>query len=288
MAGLDRSPRTSPGLVASAMLIVGACSSSAPKPLESPTGTSASAPQLTPEETPAVEQTAADPEEELAAAPRETAEEAPQPEPGDESEVLIDTGAKDVTEQRQSLAETARAERERRQVAEPTDIVITDKNLAEYATGDLTTGEVPAKQGAGSSGASELQSEMAAKEVYWSGRVREIRQAWRDAYDKIPALEDKVFQLRQAFYREDDGFYRDGEIKPAWDRAIDQLEEARLEVEARQAELAVVLEEGRGAGALPGWLRAGIDLEPDTEAVEDPTVEPSEPVIYQQEARDPP
>ena len=61
-----------------------------------------------------------------------------------------------------------------------------------------------------------------------------------------------------------------------------------MEVEARQEELAQFLEEGREAGALPGWLREGIDLEPEPLVEAEPTAEPSEPVIYQQEATDPP
>jgi hypothetical protein len=202
--------------------------------------------------------------------------------------VVIDTGARDVTQRPQTLADAARAERDRRHVAAPTDIVITDKTLEKFATGDLTvaTPSTAAKEKV--SADSEFEREMAEKEAYWSGRAREIRQAWRDAYDNIPGLEEKVFQLRQAFFREDDGFYRDAEIKPAWDRAIEQLEEAHLEVESRQAELTVFLEEGQAAGALPGWLREGFDLEPHPLIEEEPSAEPGEPVIYQQEATDPP
>jgi len=225
---------------------------------------------------------------EFHAQPEEPAEPEQPEEPEDDTVVMIDTAAKDVTERPRSLAEAARAERERRQIAAPTDVVITDKTLAEYATGDLTTATPADTDKTRDSRLSKLQAETAAKEAYWRGRAREIRQAWRDAADQIPVLEEKVFELRQAFFREDDGFYRDGEIKPAWDRAIDQLEEAHLEVEARQEELAVFLEEGREAAALPGWLREGIDLEPLPTTVEEPTAEPGEPVIYSQEATDPP
>lgn len=210
-------------------------------------------------------------------------------EPDDESLVVIDTGAKDLTERPETLAEAARAERERRDLAPPTDIVITDKTLAEFATGDLTVSETPNDKAAdAASELSELEKDMAAKEEYWRQTARGIRQAWRDAYDNIEELEAKVFELRQQFYREDDGFYRDAEIKPAWDRAIDQLEEARLEVEARQLELEEFLEAGRQAGALPGWLREGIELEPEPAVSKEPIAEPTEPVIYQPESSDPP
>lgn len=209
--------------------------------------------------------------------------------PEDESVVVIDTGAKDLTEHPETLAEAARAERERRDLAPPTDLVITDKTLAEFATGDLTVAETSSDKAAdAASGLSELEKEMAAKETYWRQTARGIRQAWRDAYDSIEELEAKAFDLRQQFYREDDGFYRDAEIKPAWDRAIDQLEEARLEVEAKQQELAAFLEAGREAGAFPGWLREGIELEPKPAVSKEPIAEPTEPVIYQPESSDPP
>lgn len=268
-----------------AMLIMGGCSTNVSKPLEAPAGTSVSAPQPMPEEAPVAE-----PEEMVPPVPdtpvQATLPETPEPE--DDSLVVIDTGAIDITESPQTLADAARAERERRHIATPTDIVITDKTLKEFATGDLTVATPSTAAQKKVSEASELQREMAEKEAFWRAGVREIRQAWRDAYDKIPVLEEKVFQLRQAFFREDDGFYRDAEIKPAWDRAIEQLEQAHLEVAARQKELAAFLEEGHGAGALPGWLREGIDLEPDPQVVEEPSAEPGEPVIYQPEATDPP
>lgn len=285
MAGLDRSAWGSSGIVLLSTLIVGGCSTNVQKPLEAPAGTSVSAPQSVPEETPVAE-----PEETVPLAAEAPVQETPPEtsEPEDDSLVVIDTGVIDVTERPQTLADAARAERERRHVATPTDIVITDKTLEEFATGDLTVASPSTADQEKESEASELQREMAEKEAYWRASAREIRQAWRDAYDQIPVLEEKVFQLRQAFFREDDGFYRDAEIKPAWDRAIEQLEQAHLEVEARQEELVVFLEEGHGAGALPGWLREGIDLEPDPQVVEEPTAEPGEPVIYQPEATDPP
>lgn len=222
--------------------------------------------------------------------PEAASESADKEETGEDSSVvIIDPGTAGSSDPSRSLVEAAAAERERRGTAPPTDIVITDKNLSDYATGQLTLAETPdAEATAAASELSALEAEMAAKEAYWRGGAREIRQAWRDAYDSIEELEAKVFELRQAFYREDDGFYRDAEIKPAWDRAIDQLEEARQEVEARQQELEEFLEAGREAGALPGWLREGIELEPKPVEKDEPIANPAEPVIYQPDESDPP
>jgi len=267
-----------------ALVLACACSGTRPMQLDPPAGTSESAPLPETEE---VAETPPPPVVEEAVLP--PIEPEPEAEPENDSVVIIDTGARDLTKRPPTLAETARAERERRNMALPTDIVITDKNLSDYATGDLTLAEVPDKKTDSSgSDAADLQSEMAEREAYWRGRALEIRQAWRDAYDSIGELEEKVFRLRQEFYAADDGFYRDSEIKPAWDRAIEQLDEAQQEILARQQELTDYLEEGRTAGAFPGWLREGIDLEPPVVVEQEQTAESSEPVIYKQEATDPP
>ena len=300
MAGLERAWLSRLVLTILLVLTVGACGSSLPLPLDAPAGTSASAPEPLPTEDPTQEpegsfyEEAAPETEPIVEEPYQIEEPPPaaeltppepDPEPEDDTMMVIDTGPQDVTSRPASLVEAARAERERRNIAEPTDLVINNESLAEYATGELTVVESSAPV---ESGPSKAEIEMAEQEAYWREGTREIRQAWRDAYDEIPLLEEKVFQLRQAFYREDDGFYRDGEIKPAWDRAIEQLEQAHLDVEARQKELQEFIAEGRVAGALPGWLREGIDLEPDMTVAPEQTAEPGEPVIYTQEASDPP
>jgi hypothetical protein len=286
--------------VFAALVLMTACSTvDKVKPQQPPGGTSPSGNELVsdqPEETPidesepvaeeqpiVEEDSVAEETGQLEAVANKTAPEE------DKSLVIIDPGASDPTEHPRSLAEAARVERERRGEAPPADIVITDKNLSEYAIGHLTIADTSDEAAdAIAQELSELEREMAEKEAYWRNGARQIRQEWRDAYDAIEELEAKVFDLRQQFYREDDGFYRDAEIKPAWDRAIDQLEEARREAEAKQEELAAFLEEGREAGALPGWLREGIELEPKPVAKQDAVAKPSEPVIYEPESSDPP
>ena len=208
----------------------------------------------------------------------------------DASIVMIESGTETVDSKAESLVEAARAERERRQTAPPSQIVITDKTLSEYATGELTVAAGPADSATDQPEPdSPDTTKLAQEEAYWRNGAREIRMAWKAAVERVEELEGKVFDLRQRFYREDDGFYRDGQIKPAWDRAIDQLEAARLEIEERQQELELFLEEGRRAGALAGWLREGIELEPIEEEETDNISEPEEPVIYQDDGNhDPP
>ena len=79
-------------------------------------------------------------------------------------------------------------------------------------------------------------------------------------------------------------FFRDNEIKPAWDRSLEELARARLLAEDSATRLDVFLDEGRMAGALPGWLREGREYEP----VEKPRGperrrdDPREPKIFEE------
>jgi hypothetical protein len=215
-------------------------------------------------------------------------------EDGDESPIdfsvtVIEPGTADEDSEGPSLVEAAAAERARRRTAPPTDIVITNKNLSEYAVGELTVAVGSDDTTVSDANAAALE-ERRAEEEYWRSRALEIRTAWADAAERVEELEAEVFHLRQRFYAEDDGFYRDSQIKPAWDRAIEQLQDTNLEIEERQEELAAFLEEGREAGALPGWLREGVDLEPEVRTDEEGIYiepdrneyQPGEPVVVEE------
>ena len=85
--------------------------------------------------------------------------------------------------------------------------------------------------------------------------------------------------LRSQFYSTDDPYVRDSKVKPQWDRALAELEEARRRAEAGPAEVEAFLEEGRRVGALPGWLRDGVELEPVPVLETSEGVEMIEPVV---------
>ena len=177
-----------------------------------------------------------------------------------------------------TLAEAARRERERRRRAGEPIAVINDANLQEHAVGELTfIDEAPAAE----SGEAAPDAAEGPDEQFWRDRVREIRQRWADAAKQVPELEERVADLRRRFYEADDAYYRDTRIKPAWDRAIDLIAQARAEAEAHRLELEKALEEGRLAGALPGWLREGIELEPAPRQPEPDGHEPGEPTIVE-------
>ncbi len=157
----------------------------------------------------------------------------------------------------QKLVQASRAEQARRETAPPPVAVITNDNLSQSAEGgQLVVAEVVPER-------PQTPIPLSADEHYWRDGARERRLAWRDAVEEVGRLEAEVAGLRRSFYAEDDPFYRDSELKPAWDRSLENLAMAREDVLTREAELAAFLETGRLAGALPGWLREGLDLEPE-------------------------
>jgi hypothetical protein len=176
---------------------------------------------------------------------------------------------------RPSLVEAARAEKERRARSGEPVAVITNKTLPKQAAKGQITYAEPSKKTAAkpSAGAAEAQDEQ-----YWRNRALEIRQRWKNAADEIVELEKNAAGLRRRFYAEADPYVRDTRVKPEWDRVLDRLEEARAEVETAKEELEALQEEGRRAGALPGWLREGADLVPAEEEKTDderpPTLTP--------------
>ena len=214
---------------------------------------------------------------------------------GDPTLVIIDAARPENDPAANSLAAVAAKERERRQREGAPSLVINNQNLAGYAAGGVLTiaqGEAPARS------AEQGKTDAAPaggpnSEAYWRQRGLEIRQRWHDAVDRIPKLESRAAELRNRFYATDDPAVRDGQIKPEWDRALADLEQARYQAARGAEEVASFLEEGRRAGAMPGWLREGAELEPEpvletTENSDLSISEPGEPTIYSQPPVEPP
>ncbi|MFL6233776.1 MAG: hypothetical protein ACJ76N_11625 [Thermoanaerobaculia bacterium] len=228
-----------------------------------------------------------------AAAPQPSPAETPAPaRQGDAAPVVVDPGV-DGAAAPQTLLEASRAEKERRANAGKPVAVITDKTLPRYAAKGQITVADPKKAKKRPAAAAPSAAPAARDEQYWRGRARELRESWKQAADEVKDLEQKSTALRQKFYSESDTFLRDTQIKPDWDRVLDRLRQARVDVDTAKQELAAFLEEGRGAGALPGWLDEGIEDEPADEATKkkEPaaavqSIEP--PVIEGDAARTPP
>lgn len=187
-----------------------------------------------------------------------------------------------------SLVQAAQAERERRSHAGEPVAVITDKTLPHLPKGQLTYAEPKKKAATDPEGASAPNVR---DEQYWRGRALEIRTRWKKTADEIKDLEQSAAGWRRRFYAENDPYARDSQVKPEWDRVLDRLGKARAEVETTRKELEDFLEEGRQAGALPGWLREGAEQEPAREEKKDKSpgnLEPREPSVYQQPPDPPP
>jgi hypothetical protein len=212
---------------------------------------------------------------------------------GDAAPVVVDAGVDD-SQIPKTLVEAAHAERARRAGAEKSSVVINDKTLPRYAAkGQITVADPKAKDRAkGASPALAAAAAQARDEQYWRGRARQLRETWKQAADEVKELEQKSGELRLKFYAESDSFLRDTQVKPEWDRVLDHLRQAKLDVDAAKQDLAKFLEEGRAANALPGWLDEGIENEPeepkkiDKDGAPVQSIEP--PVLDSDKARTPP
>jgi hypothetical protein len=216
---------------------------------------------------------------------------APPPEPRKadlpETLVVLDEGAE---EEPTTLVEASRRERERKRretdspEGEKKRLVINDENLSEHAQGQVTVASAPEREEAGPADALE---DLAEDETYWRNGARERRLRLRRAADEVDELEEQVEDLRTRFYAEDDPYVRDGSIKPSWDRSLDRLRQAREDIGTYRQELDDFLEEGRQAGALPGWLREGLELEPDPAELEDSSADPTRGEMERHRSRSP-
>lgn len=287
--------RLGPALVVTLGLLSLVACSQAPRPqpfAEEPQRPLEDRPESSSDEAQAQGQASA-PEEESAEVSPETSEgevEKGQREDPDPSVIVIETGKE--RHRKPSLWEASVAAREARKTARPPVAFITNDNLHEYQDGNVTFAEPSPKPEAGEADheaadaqadgkegegqgeeAEEGEEEGATAEAapetqgeqYWRSLVLDIRLRMRGAVDEIEALEAEAASLRTSFYAEDDPYVRDGQIKPAWDRAIGRLATTRRRVAGLRQELEEALADGRRAGALAGWLREGIELEPSFE-----------------------
>jgi DNA repair exonuclease SbcCD ATPase subunit len=92
-------------------------------------------------------------------------------------------------------------------------------------------------------------------EAEWRGRAQSARSRVQELKQRVSQLEGEAKKLESDFYAWDDGSYRDGVIKPAWDRKKEELETSKKDLAQAEADLADLPEKARRAGALPGWLR---------------------------------
>jgi hypothetical protein len=151
-----------------------------------------------------------------------------------------------------------------RRTTEQKKVRITNETLVTEADkGKLTTSDVrPAPTPTGKAGENrptavepEPTEPEGGGEAYWRGEARRLRERVAAIREEISRLENDTKKLESDFYSWDDGAYRDRVIKPAWDKAREELATARKELPVAERELAELPDRARKAGALPGWLR---------------------------------
>jgi hypothetical protein len=175
--------------------------------------------------------------------------------------VVIDDGTSDAVKPK-TLVEVARAEKARRAQAGRPAIVITDKSLHKYAKGTLTVVAPKKSTAPAAATAATAAKPSEHDEQFWRRGALDIRLRMKRATEQVKELEQSASDWRRRFYAQDDPYVRDGQIKPAWDRVLEELRQAKTEVDVSRRELQDFLDLGRREGALPGWLREGIELEP--------------------------
>ncbi|MCP3962106.1 MAG: hypothetical protein GY719_30045 [bacterium] len=178
---------------------------------------------------------------------------------------VIDPGGDD--DQPKSLLEASRLAKARKGQTKESIAVINDENLHEYAK----DAEVILLDSPPAAPVSDLEppprdeGDEIRDEQYWRGQALELRMGWRRTIDRITELELESAALRQQFYAEEDPYLRDSQLKPAWDRVLDRLDQLRETASRYSQELEVLVNEGQRAGVPQGWLNQGWELEPTTE-----------------------
>ncbi|MBZ5587984.1 MAG: hypothetical protein LAO05_05420 [Acidobacteriia bacterium] len=135
--------------------------------------------------------------------------------------------------------------------------VLTNATVKQLAEGvELTTGVAgPRGSAAVPAGVNED-----GKKAKWQQRYRSAIERVHRLEADVKSLEARASGLERDFYAHDDPVYRDSVIKPAWDRAVSDLQATRADLEGAEKQPDEVLNAARRDGALPGWFR-GLDVE---------------------------
>lgn len=169
-----------------------------------------------------------------------------------------------------SLADVVKLSREARKDKPPKKSLgtITNDNLRKdgtpiptpkAATGKGTSGKAPGKNAPSPTPTPNAPvgplDDKGRSEADWRALVSRQNALVLDGEARVRELETKSKQLENDFYAMSDGNRRDAVVKPAWDKARDDLAKARLEIEGARKAFEDLAEEARKSNAPPGWLR---------------------------------
>jgi len=170
----------------------------------------------------------------------------------------------------QSLAELAQMEKERRAEIKNGIKVITNAEAARYRSGPVTTfsasaepapkTETDAKGGKteGEASAAKAVSDepvdfQGRTESYWRKTMAEARRKVKDLENEANVVVLRLNDLQTQFYREDDGFKREGIQREIQKTFYEQDKNKENLAKAKDA-LRDLEKEARKSGALPGWV----------------------------------
>jgi hypothetical protein len=166
-----------------------------------------------------------------------------------------------------SLADVVKLSREARKDKPPKKSLgtITNDNLRKDGTPTPTPKAAAGKGKASGKGAPSStptpnapdgpRDDKGRSEADWRALVSRQNALVLDGDARVRDLETKSKQLENDFYAMSDGNRRDAVVKPAWDKAREDLAKARLELESARKALEDLAEEARKSNAPPGWLR---------------------------------
>jgi len=165
-----------------------------------------------------------------------------------------------------SLADVVKLSKENRKEQPPKKSLgtITNDTLRKGATPTPAAGKgASAKSGAGkpvtptpTPGAPDVvRDDKGRSEADWKALVGHQRALVTDGEARVRELETRTKQLENDFYAMSDGNRRDAVVKPAWDRAREELTKARQELEDARKTADDLSEDARKSNAPPGWLR---------------------------------
>jgi hypothetical protein len=167
----------------------------------------------------------------------------------------------------QSLADLADKEKERRQEV-TNDKVITDEEVAKYRSEPLTnpSDRPEAKPDSGQKAAEPHETSKSEKtesdepvdfqgrpESYWRQTMADARQKAKDLENQANVIVLKIADLQNQFYREDDGFKREG-IQREIQKSFYEQDKNKEELAKARDALQDLEKEARKTGALPGWI----------------------------------
>jgi hypothetical protein len=169
----------------------------------------------------------------------------------------------------QSLTDLADKERARRQEVK-NDKVISEEEAAKYLTqhpapqpGEQTSAKPDLEKKAPESSAAaktdKSESDEPADfqgrpESYWRQTMAEARQKVKDLQNEANTITLKIADLQNQFYREDNGFKREG-IGRDINKAFYEQDKNKEDLAKAQDALQDLEKEARKSGALPGWIR---------------------------------